>query len=174
MQFGQTYIWERQVTLGAFWRLLLQGREPAARSNAVGMLTILSQATLAIALFIQWRQSRENENEDARESFLITAMTAMPLLLPYFLDYDLLLLAVPATLYARRFISNPPHLGSASWTALYVCLLINPGLGRLTHVNLAVPLLCVTVVAMLGKFAAKEIVKEEELGGINQFSRLAA
>ena len=174
IQFGQTYIWERQVTFGGFWRLLLQGREPAERSTAVLLLTLFSQGLLASTLFYAWLRPRQSADSQASESFMIVALTAMPLLLPYFLDYDLLLLAVPAVLYARRCLTTPPRLGIAMWTALYVCLLVNPGLGRLTHLNLAVPLLCMTGGAMIVEFAQKKnaIELRPEMGG--NFVRLAA
>jgi Glycosyltransferase family 87 len=174
IQFGQIYIWERQITFSGFWRLLLQGREPAERSTVVVILALISQAVLASGLFYSWRRSREHVEEGQTDSFLIVALTAMPLLLPYFLDYDLLLLAVPAVLYARRNIAAPVRLGTVMWTALYICLLVNPGVGRLTHMNLAVPFLCMTVGAMIVQFAEKKSAKEVQSELAEKFVRLAA
>jgi hypothetical protein len=99
----------------------------------------------------------------------------MPLLLPYFLDYDLLLLAAPATLFAARYMQNPPALPTALWTALYLVLWINPGLGRITHVNLAVPMLCATTAAMMIGWRLREAVAAVPTDDIREYlPRLAA
>jgi hypothetical protein len=174
IQFEQIYIWERQITFNGFWRLLLQGREPAERSTTVVILALLSQAALASGLFYSWLRSRENIDGHKSETFMIAALAAMPLLLPYFLDYDLLLLAVPAVLYARRCLTTPRRLSIVMWTALYVSLLVNPGVGRLTHLNLAVPLLCMTVGAMIVEFEQKKSAREVHPDVVENFARLAA
>ena len=81
---------------------------------------------------------------------MIAAVIATaPLVMPYYLDYDLLLLAIPAVLLATevagRYPAQPLPKRDAwllrLWAALYLLLLVNPGLTGILHVNLSVPLL---------------------------------
>jgi len=80
--------------------------------------------------------------------------------MPFYFDYDLLLLAVPATLYAverviRPELSRPGDLWlTRAWVALFLWLFVNPGLAMRTHVNVTVVMLsCVAglLVARAGR-----------------------
>jgi hypothetical protein len=138
-QVLQPYLWDRHVTLRAFWRLLLQGK-------ATGDLTPLTQACYllsATALALQlartfWRR----RNLDL---FIAAVIVAMPLLMPFYFDYDLLLIAVAAVLYARLRLDGPAtpldRRITPIWIALYFWLMVNSSVARLTHVNLSVLLL---------------------------------
>jgi hypothetical protein len=72
----------------------------------------------------------------------------MQLLMPYYLDYDLLLLAVPAVLVAGEFLhqnASDPYPPADRWLIrlwglLFVWMIVNPGMAGLTHVNLGVVL----------------------------------
>lgn len=155
IQFGQVYIWERQVTFGGFWQLLLHGRLASGPTPTIFGLTLLTDAILVGALVWVLIRSRGDER------FVIAALVAMPMLMPYFLDYDLLLLAVPAVMYAGRMLESQQRWGLAAWTGLYICLLINSPIGRLTHVNLAVVMLGLLSAGMIGDY-----VRDKEIGAV--------
>jgi hypothetical protein len=93
------------------------------------------------------------EEEVRRDRFIAATIAVMPLLMPFYFDYDLLLLAVPATLYAVERVRRPELARDGdiwltrAWVALYLWLFVNPGLAMHTHVNLTVILL--TCVASL-------------------------
>ena len=72
-----------------------------------------------------------------------------PLLMPYYVDYDLLLLAIPAVLLAAEMLDrNPAQVLPMRdrwlirlWVGLYIALIFNPAFTLATHFNLVVPLL---------------------------------
>ncbi len=89
-------------------------------------------------------KNREKKNHDR----LIAATVAtMPLLMPFYFDYDLLLLAVPATLYAVDRMRNGETNSRAelwlmrSWSVLFFWLFFNPAVAFHSHVNVTVLLL---------------------------------
>ena len=140
MQVRNTYLWERHVTLKAFWRLLLQGRGPGDVTVPVHVLTAVTALPLAVALIAgAWRARRAQETTDA---VIAAPVATAPLLMPFYFDYDLLLLAVPAVLAALHH--RPSRLAPrliVTWVALYVWLYVNPYFGAFVRVNVAVPLL---------------------------------
>jgi hypothetical protein len=81
------------------------------------------------------------------DRLIAATVAAMPLIMPYYMDYDLLLLAVPAMLFAadvRRSGSPMTRLDcwtTAAWALLFVCLFVNPFVAFDTRVSLTVPLL---------------------------------
>ncbi len=168
MQVENMYLWERHVTLKAFWRLLLQGREAGEAIGRVMMLTWVTAATLGAGLVIAAVVARVREGRVLRErgsapgarlpqatDRLIAATVAvMPLMMPFYFDYDLLLLALPAVLFAReirmrghgseaRLMTGVEKVVTGGWIVLFLGLLVNAHVGLLTHVNGAVPLLSV-------------------------------
>jgi hypothetical protein len=153
MQVEHAYLWERHVTLKAFWRLLLQGRAAGEASAMVQALTDASLAAL-VGLFavVWWRLKRRREIacEDRRvqrDRWIAATICAMPLLMPFYFDYDLLLLTIPATLYAAERVRRPElhrHADtwlSSAWIVLFFWLFVNPAVGMHTHVNVTVILL---------------------------------
>jgi hypothetical protein len=158
MQIDQTYLWERHVTLKAFWRLLFQGRGPGETSGIVSALTISSVALVALGLFVAWWRTRKPGLDDvwtgetratARDRLIGATIIAMPLLMPFYFDYDLLLLAVPAVLLAGEILAMPPgatldrthRLLVGTWCALFLWLMVNPPLASASSVNVTVVLL---------------------------------
>ena len=155
MQVEHTYLWERHVTLKAFWRLLFQGREAG---EALKITTALSYASIgAMGLLLlrsAWRSSRVPQAElfagealdrsVQRDRLIAATISTMPLLMPFYFDYDLLLLSVPITLYAAERIRRPELVRSndkwltRSLVCLYLWTFVNPGLATLSHVNLSV------------------------------------
>jgi alpha-1,2-mannosyltransferase len=157
MQVEHVYMWERHVTLKAFWRLLLQGYSAGETSIAVYTLTAISAAILGIALIVAAFRCRAAQSVAcAKRDWLIAAtIAAMPLLMPFYFDYDLLLLAIPAVLYsvkrsagARNF---PDRLIVPAWCSLYGWMIINPDVAELTRMNLTVPLLAVVAGCLVAR-----------------------
>ena len=153
VQIQNPYLWERHVTLKSFWRLLLQGRGPGETGAAVYLLTALASLPLGIALMIAaWRGRRRPESAYA---LLAATVTAAPLLMPFYFDYDLLLLTVPAVLVAGGLATAGHHRWLLpAWCALYVWLFVNPYVAGFTRLNVAVPLLA-TVATLLTSSALR-------------------
>ena len=130
LQVQRTYLWDRHVTLRAFWQLLLQGRGPGETPWLVYALTLVSAVPLLAGLgFAAIKRS-------SADALISATVLAAPLLMPFYFDYDLLLLAVAAALstdVGRRRL--------AIWAALYLWLFVNPYIAGAARVNLTVPLL---------------------------------
>ena len=85
----------------------------------------------------------------ARDRLIAAAISATPLLMPFYFDYDQLLLAIPAVLFAGEWLRRPPscpislldRLLLIVWPIYYCVLILNPDIAEATHANLAVPLL---------------------------------
>jgi len=138
MQVEQTYNWERHVTLRAFWRLLLQGRGPGETHWIVHLLTAFSAAPLLLGLAFAARRAR---TRGQTQSLIAATIATAPLLMPFYFDYDLLLLAAAAAL-----VTKPTRLQLALWAALYGWLFVNPYVAGVVRFNLTVPLLwCVAI-----------------------------
>ncbi|HMO26031.1 MAG TPA: glycosyltransferase family 87 protein [Tepidisphaeraceae bacterium] len=155
-QIDNAYMWERHVTLAAFWRLLLQGYQTGPATLPVTMLTAASVALLIMGLLTAiWRQARMDrpdtpwhlDTRSMRRARLIAATIIIsPLLMPFYFDYDLLLLAVPAVLIARprvlmgdgRPASGLHRCVGVAFGLLVVAMVFNPGMGRATGVNIGV------------------------------------
>ena len=110
----------------------------------VNLLTIACGLAVGAGLVLAMLAARREDAADGcwtgesraiRCDRLIAAtIVAMPLLMPFYFDYDLLLLAVPAVLLASEIASRPPGCALSSsdrrligfWIALYLWLMINP------------------------------------------------
>ena len=146
-QAENPYLWERHATFVSFWRLLLQGRAIGEASMAVRLLsgvccTLLGGALLAAV--VRFRRC----TGPRRDRLISATICAMPLLMPFYFDYDLLLLAVPAVLLAGEILRHDAgdELAPADrwlirgWGFLFVWLFVNPAVANVTHVNLTVVL----------------------------------
>ena len=139
------YNWGRQATWLGFWRLLIHGREPRLPSIVVSVLWWSCSTAVAGALAAAWFRTRRHR-EGSRDRLIAASIACTPLLIPYFMDYDLLLLAVPAALYAADVIRNGGPAAADRWTlrawvALYLWAYLNPGLSGMLRASLTVPLL---------------------------------
>ena len=144
IQSRPAYNWGRQVTLRGFWRLLIQGHLGGADWIAVKVLTgvvvAIGLAALSVAVWAYLWRIIETRSPDR---LIAATIAAMPLLMPYYMDYDLLLLAVPAVLIAREWIeAGRAPLGGdkllfTTWVALFVVLYLNPGISGPTRINFA-------------------------------------
>jgi hypothetical protein len=156
-QEAQPYFWERHVTFKGFWRLLVQGQRPGPTSAAVKVFWGLSVLGLGAALASAVQRTTSRKRSPRQVDRLIAAAVAcMPLLMPYYFDYDLLLLAVPAVLLAGERCAGPVEKHGDGWlircwVALYIALMVSSGLGRVTHVQIAVVLLAATAVMQVAR-----------------------
>lgn len=157
MQVDAPYLWERHVTLKAFWRLLLQGREAGEMSTAALAAWVGSSVLVAFGLLAAVRNTWKTRHDDAfightkaiqRDRLIAATIAAMPLLMPFYFDYDLLLLAVPMTLVAverLRSTDQAVHRHDKLLVllagGLYFWLMVNPGVAKDSGVNLTVLLL---------------------------------
>jgi hypothetical protein len=154
------YNWGRQVTPQGFWRLLLQGHSGGlARPITTLLIAICALSALASFGWILWRCRSDIAR---RDQLIVLTICASPVLMPYFMDYDLLLLVIPAVLIAANWIRNGAPIGFAKytpavWSVLFVSLYVNPGLSGQTRLNLAALLTTATAIISFGKTAQRVI-----------------
>jgi hypothetical protein len=156
VQAKNVYMWERHATFNAFWRLLLQGRTIGETGAAVKALSTLCMAAVAVMLLRisplgRWinpfARCADASTSQSRDRLIAATIAATPLLMPFYFDYDLLLLAIPAVLLAGDVMRTGTALSRsdrwlvATWSALFALLLLNADIAEHTRVNLAVPLL---------------------------------
>lgn len=162
MQVEHAYLWERHATLKGFWRLLFQGRDAGTMGSIPWAFYLVSTLGLGgLMIRAVWSHLQQRDVDDAwslvteqiwRDRLISATICTAPLLMPFYFDYDLLLLAIPATLLAAESIHRP--VGESQWLirlwiVLYAGLLINPGLARTTHINVSVILLTMISVMMI-------------------------
>lgn len=148
LQMELPYNWGRQVTLQSFWRLIIQGHVRGETIAVAKILWWLSSGAIFIGMMVAVRHYRSgNRDPISRDRLIAAAIASMPMLMPYYMDYDLLLLAVPAVLLATEWTQKPAlivrrdHWLFAAWVVLCVETHFNPGIAGNSHWNLAVPLL---------------------------------
>lgn len=161
IQNQHQYNWGRQATLLGFGRLLVQGTEPGAPSLLARVVWIGGAAAVGAALAAVGNRTRRETRHAAdvsvgRDRLIVVAIVCTPLLIPYYLDYDLLLLAVPATLFAGELVgsgawSNADHWTLRAWVALYAWCYLNPGLSGTMRVSLTVPLLALVAAGLVAR-----------------------
>jgi hypothetical protein len=179
MQIDSAYLWERHVTLKAFWRLLLQGRGPGELSLSAGAMTLASCGAIIIGIAITLVRNGRASSDDVftgetrflRRDRLITAtIAAMPLLMPFYFDYDLLLLSIPAVLFAGEIMARAPgrpldrtdKVLIGAWIGLFFWMMINSAVGRASGINLTVILLA--TVAMLLIRQSWHVIDPQQFG----------
>src|SRR5205814_1223642 len=154
-QVVQPYLWDRHVTLRAFWRLLIQGREPGEIGALAKTCWFLSASAVGAVLIRTWWKSARAS--DGRAGLMAAVIAAMPLLMPFYFDYDLLLVSVAAVLYvAERGRTGKMPIDrwlTRAWVGLYLWLIVNSSVARLTHVN-GMVLLLSCVALLLARRAA--------------------
>jgi hypothetical protein len=169
MQVENSYLWERHVTLKAFWRLLLQGRGAGEPFVITQILTWVSVAAVvggllwAIFRVGPWRNGIDNLVLQ-QDRLIAATIAAMPLLMPFYFDYDLLLLAVPLTLYAAERLRQPALPGDVwltrGWVALFFWMFVNPAFAMHTHVNVTVILLSAVATMQIRRAGWREVMAQ--------------
>lgn len=163
MQIDHEYLWERHVTLKALWRLLFQGRGAGEPTLIVQALTYFTTGVLAILLMRAAFRSRRIADDPwtgdsaaaARDRLIAATIATTPLLMPFYFDYDLLLLAVPAVLIASEVLgraagrSRSDRFVARTFAALYLWMIINPGVAKMTGINGTVILLLAVAMQLI-------------------------
>jgi hypothetical protein len=161
MMATHPYIWTRHVTCRAFWSTLL-GRTAHGQNGNLS-LGLAIGCTVAIGLFLLltiWR----NRSTQSRDRTIAAVIVTAPLLMPYYLDYDFLLLAVPAVLLAREMIARSASIVAvdrwliALWISLYLLLLFNPSFTQATGFNLCVPVLAAIAIISIVRISSPATV----------------
>jgi alpha-1,2-mannosyltransferase len=110
------YRWERHVTLKAFWRLVFQGDAVGPTSIATRILWLISEAALFAGLVRVFLASiGKNKSPSQRDRLIAATIIAMPLLMPFYFDYDLLLMSVAIVVYAADRQNDPTSTFSTHW-----------------------------------------------------------
>jgi hypothetical protein len=101
--------------------------------------------------------------------------------MPFYFDYDLLLLSIPAVLLGRNVLERgrrPTRLEDRwvvrCWALLFLATMINAGTARLTHVNLTVPALSAVTFCMLIRAARTHVTSQPQSSPASPPLRLAA
>ncbi len=174
-QTEQPYLWERHATFLSFLRLVTQGFETGATWNVTRALHYLTLTGFAAALATVIWKSRQHAQDDvfsgetrarSRDRIIAATIVTTPLLMPFYFDYDLLLLAVPAVLLAHELLNKPPLSETAAatdpsirrdrwlvraWGALFLWSLINPGMGKVLEINLNIVFLAAIAVLHIAR-----------------------
>jgi len=175
MQVEHPYLWERHVTLKSLWRLAYQGHSIGEASWIVQGMTIVTCAGVGILLLSAAMRSRKSADEPwtgetvagSRDRLIAATIATSPLLMPFYFDYDLLLLAVPGVLIAAEVLQRDQRYHSDKWIArtfgvLFLWLLFNPALAKLSEINVTVMLLMALSVQLIVR-ASRQIT----VGGEN-------
>ncbi len=151
IQFAQPYLWHRHSTLTGFFRFMLQGNAPGQTHVWITFLAASCAILVGLAVLAVWWKRRAVLNDDVMfDRFIALTILAMPLLMPFYFDYDLLLLIVAAVLIGRERLVSPDHSSAARWlvatgTFLFVWTMFNPPVAESFGICLTVPLLCIVV-----------------------------
>jgi hypothetical protein len=101
IQEQNTYLWERHVTFKAFWRFIIQGNAIGPTTTTTRMLWGLSEIALLAGLgCVAIKSMGRDKSSSQRDRLIAATISAMPLLMPFYFDYDLLLLSVGIVVYA--------------------------------------------------------------------------
>jgi alpha-1,2-mannosyltransferase len=152
MQETNSYLWERHVTLKAFWRLMLQGHGMGETMVVVKILWMVSVGIIGGLLAgAVWRQMQSGRHTMPRS--IAATIVTMPLLMPFYFDYDLLLLSIPAVLFAGEIVAQRREMTLEerwlvrAWVVLFVVMFFNASVSGMIRVHLAV--ISLSAVALL-------------------------
>lgn len=156
------YTWQRHITFLAWWRVLLQGHVGALPTLTTKTLAELCAVLIAGVLApVTWKYRTDRTR---RDRLIAATICSMPLLMPYFMDYDLCLLAVPAVLCAVEAGRNRlPRSVLWSWIGLFVAAEANATIAGSTRFIPDVPflvMLSLSLIAWSNRPAVAEIEME--------------
>jgi hypothetical protein len=139
------YRWERHVTFKSFWRLIFQSDSIGPMATIPMIFWFVSEIALVVALgAMLLRMFKSEKTPSARDRLISAAICAMPLLMPFYFDYDLLLISVGIVVY----VADRQRAEAASnwedrwlplvWAALFLVLMLWKA-----KINPTVPLLAI-------------------------------
>ncbi len=171
-QEANRYLWERHMTFKGFWRLLIQGHELGETTSAVLVLWVSSwlalAATFARAI---WQSARfrpcgtgclqpvssritaptackqavphaASRAIGSHDRLIAATVVATPLLVPFYFDYDLVLLIIAGTLYTGDRLRHGPREGDIrvelAWIALFACTTFANLFAGMTRISFSV------------------------------------
>jgi hypothetical protein len=155
MQEENHYRWERHVTFKGFWRLTFQGWASGPTAPIVYVFWgICELALLAGMAAVAWRTLRGPRDASSTDRLIAAAIAAMPLLMPFYFDYDLLLISVAVVLYAVDYQRYSQHFPEdrwliRTWMCLFVVLEFGTVLAGHTRVHPIVPLVSVAAALLI-------------------------
>jgi alpha-1,2-mannosyltransferase len=156
-QESNHYMWERHVTFKGFWRLLLQGRDTGPTSATVMVFWFACWGAIAAMLRgAIWNVRIQNSKlklqnptqhsglstQHSTDRLIAATIAATPLLMPFYFDYDMLLLSVAAVLYVADRMRSPAmatdRLAAMAWTTLFISFQFGTVIAGQTHFNVNV------------------------------------
>ncbi len=154
------YMWGRHITFKGFWRLLFQGHAEGPTAPIVLVLWGICEAVFAGALLAAIAYTLKQPRSAARTDRLIAAtIVSMPLLMPFYFDYDLLLISVGAVLYAAdRIRTGSVRFDELPWEdrwmprlAIFLFVMLEFGalIGGHTRVQPIVPLVALAAALLI-------------------------
>jgi alpha-1,2-mannosyltransferase len=159
MQEENHYLWERHVTFKGFWRLLIQGRAMGPTSPIVLALWGICQAALVSGLLAAvYATLRQPPSASRTDRLIAASIVSMPLLMPFYFDYDLLLISVGVVLYAvdrqRDWSLEAEYEWEDRWLprlwmTLYITLQFGTIMAGHTRVHPVVPLVTFAAVMLI-------------------------
>jgi hypothetical protein len=149
IQEQNLYRWERHVTLKAFWRLVFQRDSIGPMVPVARDCWLICEVALASALGFLAFKSLRDRSATQRDRLISAAIAAMPLLMPFYFDYDLMLLTVALVVYAAERQRNGETFWEDSalmgvWAATFLTLMFFK-----TILNPLVPLLAAAAVLLI-------------------------
>jgi hypothetical protein len=140
LQSERDYFWQRHVTLLAYFRLAAQGHLIGPISRLTMALWLSIEIPLAAALLwcaVRMYRFRPALSEGALDRFIAATLVCSPLLMPFYFDYDLLLLAIPATLIAVEALRTHAldRRVLLTFSALYIVTFVAIGIANATNMQ---------------------------------------
>jgi hypothetical protein len=187
-QEGSQYYWERHVTFKALWRLMIQGHEKGATATSVVVLWSACVAVLAVGLLLVLCRDRVKSSDrepiaaTVEDRAIAATILCSPLLMPFYFDYDLLLLAIPAVLFAAERIrlhqiSNSwDRWTTLAWVLMAAYMLVHPHVADATNIHgNAILLACgATVTVLRSLMSHKAATTQSASEPVEPLARLAA
>ncbi|MGA2583469.1 MAG: glycosyltransferase family 87 protein [Tepidisphaeraceae bacterium] len=148
MQEATHYQWERHVTFKGMWHLAIQGRDNGPTAWSVKILWGLTEALFLGGLgMVILKTIRSPRTASSRDRLIAATIVTMPLVMPFYFDYDLLLVGVGAVVYAADRMRNPTTNNwediwlMRTFLTLMVVLYFATSLAEHIHMLLTIPLL---------------------------------
>ncbi len=169
LQTQKDYFWQRHVTLLAYFRLAAQGHLIGPISPLTRTLWLLIEIPLSAALLwcaVRLYQFRHSLADGALDRFIAASLVCSPLLMPFYFDYDLLLLAVPATLLAADALRLPLPNRRLPLTlaALYIVAFVAIPIANATNMQPTTVVLTLLATQLVAR--AMNVQAEPETAGI--------